>query len=101
MRIGHATKAGGYDGVQLFCLVELGRDKILTSEWDSAKSFLLQATRLAWQIGTNPLLFHALLEVANLELRLGNSARARQFIRTINPGELGTLRETYNSLAAQ
>jgi predicted ATPase/class 3 adenylate cyclase len=82
-------------------LLDLARDHAAANDGLAARDFLLEAIRLARRIGAKPLIARGVLELADIELRLGNGGRARTLARILNLSDLGDLRRPYDELIAQ
>ncbi len=82
-------------------LVEIGNNLRLMSQFGPAKTSLLRGIRLSMALGMQPILTRGLLDLAQIELRLGNPQIAARLAGALNNADLGDLRPAYEALIAE
>jgi predicted ATPase/class 3 adenylate cyclase len=95
-----ATEVGD-QRVKALALLAIGRDKILDRKEDQARGSILAAIRLGKQLNSRFLIQQGLLDLARLELGLGNGQRAKRLVRGVDPADLGVRRGDYDVILAQ
>jgi len=82
-------------------LIEMGNDLRLMNQFETAKTNLLRGVRISMALGMQPNLARGLLELAQVELRLGNPETAQRLVSVLHSADLGTLRSSYDALVAE
>lgn len=81
--------------------IEVGSDFRLLNRLDEAKDHLLLGIRSSLALGLQPSLVRGLLELALVELKLGNMRVARRLASVLDGADLGDMRSAYAGLIAE
>jgi class 3 adenylate cyclase/predicted ATPase len=82
-------------------LLAIANDQRKKGQVEKAKARLIQAIRLALELAARPLLIRCLLDLANLEIDMGNEKRAQRLAAVLATADLGPSARNYEALLAR
>ncbi|MBL8547899.1 MAG: hypothetical protein JNL81_15640 [Hyphomonadaceae bacterium] len=82
-------------------LIEMGNDLRLMGDLPNARMAVVRGIRLSMNLGMQPALRRGLLELAYIDLALGNVEAVHRSVRALERADLGDLRSSYDALVTQ